>query len=61
MGKSKQNPRYNVISCRTSDAERDRIWAAVGNGNLSAFILEAVLEKIEREAVSAFPRGECEK
>jgi hypothetical protein len=58
MGKSKQNPRYNVISCRASDAERERIWTAVGKGNLSAFVLEAVLEKVKREQLREVSGGE---
>lgn len=49
MGKIKPNPRYNVISCRASEAERRSIQAVIGKGNLSAFLLEAALEKVRRE------------
>jgi hypothetical protein len=49
MGKWKENPRYNVMSCRANDAEWLEIAAAIGAGNRSAFFLEAVLEKVRRE------------
>ena len=35
MGKSKQNPRYNVLSCRASDPECLLIMERVGRGNLA--------------------------
>ena len=49
MGKIKENPRYNVISCRASKSERLEIAAVVGNGNLSLFLLDAAMEKVRRE------------
>ena len=49
MGKCKENPRYNVISCRVSDAELQAIESEVGPERLSGFLLEAALEKVLRE------------
>jgi len=49
MGKIRQHPKYNVLSCRASDAEWEEIDAVIGNGNRSAFLLEAALEKVRRE------------
>ena len=49
MGKTKSNPRYHVISCRVSAAEREEIHAEVGSNVLSAFVLQAVKDKIRRD------------
>jgi hypothetical protein len=49
MGKTKQNPRYNVISCRVADDELAQLNAAVLSVKRGTFIREAVMEKIERE------------
>lgn len=51
MGKWKQHPRYNILSFRASDSEVEEIEAVIGNnGNRSAFVLEAVMEKIRRDS-----------
>ena len=49
MGRPKATPRYNVLSCRTNDAEWIEISAAIGRANRSDFVRQAVLEKIRRE------------
>lgn len=49
MGKTRQNPRYNVLSCRTSDAEWAEINAVIGNRVVSDFVREALLEKARRD------------
>lgn len=49
MGKRRTTPRYNVISCRTSDAELEEISAVIGNGSRSDFVRDAVIEKARRE------------
>jgi hypothetical protein len=49
MGKPKASPRYNVLSCRTNDAEWEEISTAIGRGNRSDFLRQAVLEKIRRD------------
>lgn len=54
MGKTRQHPRYNVLSCRTSDAEWREIEAIIGNGNRSEFVRDAVLEKARRDRQRRF-------
>ena len=50
MGKMKQHPRYNVISCRVTDAELAEIAAVVGNGNRAEFMLQAILDAVRFSA-----------
>lgn len=48
MGKMKENPRYNVVSCRIDDETFDKIITTSNTYNMSAFIYDAIQEKLER-------------
>lgn len=52
MGRMKENPRYNVISCRVSDDLKQNIQHALGNRTRQEFIHEAIEAKLieERQA-----------
>lgn len=52
MGRMKENPRYNVISCRVSDDMKKSIVHAINGGSVQAFIHSALEEKLisERQA-----------
>lgn len=54
MGRMKQHPRYNVLSFRASDEKSLVIEAAINGGSKQAYLLEAVLEKIQRDEQYAF-------
>lgn len=45
MGKTKEHPRYNVLSFRVSDAELEELESAMIGGSRQDFLLEASLEK----------------
>lgn len=48
MGKMLENPRYEVLSFRVSDEERDAIKAVVPKGgNLAQFLRDAALDKVK--------------
>jgi len=49
MGKSKENPRYEVFSFRANDEEAAEIAAAVPKGERASYFLAAVKEKVLRE------------
>jgi len=50
VGRAKENPRYHVMSLRVGDDERDKILEHLGsNGNVSLFLLNAALEKVDRD------------
>lgn len=53
MGKTRQNPRYNVISCRVSDAELAEITSAIGSGTRQEYLLAAVSEKLINDRQAA--------
>ena len=38
MGKIKENPRYAVVSFRTTDEQKERLLEAKGNSSLSEFV-----------------------
>jgi len=46
MGLTKENPRYNVISCRVSDDMRQRISHALGNCTVQEYMHAALEEKL---------------
>jgi len=46
MGAKTENPRYNVLSFRASDEERQVIEAAINGGKKQDFLLAAALEKV---------------
>lgn len=50
MAQAKENPRYNVISARLSDEEKELLDAAMKKTGLlqSDFARDAILEKIGR-------------
>lgn len=52
MGKMKENPRYNVVSCRVSDAMNQSINHALGKRTRQEFVHEAIEAKLieERQA-----------
>ena len=45
MGKKQQNPRYNVLSFRVSDAELTEIEPVMIGGNRNDFLRDAVLKQ----------------
>jgi hypothetical protein len=51
MGKTKQQPRYNVLSVRLSDYELREISEQISDTNATRqdFILQALLEKTTRD------------
>lgn len=53
MGRMKQNPRYNVVSCRVSDNTKQNIKRALGNRTVQEFAHEAIEAKLieERQAM----------
>ena len=46
MGRMKENPRYNVVSCRVSDDTKQIINHALGNQTMQDFIHTAIEEKL---------------
>ena len=49
MGKMKDHPRYNVVSCRVDNDTINGITDyIIGKCSVSCFLLEAIQEKIER-------------
>lgn len=46
MGRMKQNPRYNVISCRVSDDTKQSITHALGGQSVQEFVHAAIEEKL---------------
>lgn len=47
MGKMKENPRYNIVSTRISDADLEAIEQS--GLSRSVFIQEAITEKLQRD------------
>lgn len=54
MGRMKQNPKYNVLSFRASDAEKKVIEAAINGGSRQGFLLAAALEKVLHDEQYAY-------
>ena len=50
MGKTKENPRYNVLAVRVSDEELEQIKAAVGRGTVQGYLLPLIQENLERRS-----------
>lgn len=52
MGRTKQHPRYNVLSCRVSDSLKQSINHALGSRTMQQFMHEAAEAKLieERQA-----------
>lgn len=52
MEAKKQNPRYNIVSCRVSDELRQSIKHTLGNRSVQNFLHSAIEEKLieERQA-----------
>jgi hypothetical protein len=46
MGKMKQNPRYNVISCRVSDKTKAGIERFLNGRSVQQFVHDAIEAKI---------------
>lgn len=46
MGRMKQHPRYNVLSCRVSDDTRSCIDHALGGRSVQEYIHAAIEEKL---------------
>lgn len=46
MGRKKQNPRYNVLSCRVSDAQLAAIRQALGGRSIQHYLIGAITEKV---------------
>ena len=46
MGRKKQNPKYNVLSCRVNDDLRQCISHALGQRSIQDFLHTAVEEKL---------------
>lgn len=46
MGKMKENPRYNVLSCRVSDDTRSCISHALGGRSVQEYVHAAIEEKL---------------
>lgn len=57
MGRMKQHPRYNVLSCRVSDDTRGCIDHVLGNRTMQQFIHAAIEAKlaVERQERSCQP------
>ncbi len=49
MGKTKPNPRYNVLSCRVSDELRKCVEHALGGQTRQDFLYRAIMEKLVRD------------
>jgi hypothetical protein len=54
MPKVIDNPRYNVVSARLSDAEKQCLETVRGSMPQSDFARAAILEKIERDRSGLF-------
>lgn len=46
MGKMKENPRYNILSCRVSDDLRASINHALAGRSIQEFVHAAIEEKL---------------
>lgn len=46
MGRRKQNPRYNILSCRVSDAQHASITQALDGRKVQQYLIEAITEKL---------------
>lgn len=60
MGRMKQHPRYNVVSCRISDDTKASIDHALGGRSIQEFVHAAIEEKLinDRQArIDALTRG----
>lgn len=49
MGKMKENPRYNVISCRVADDLRKRLDFTLDGRSIQEFVHSAVEDKLTAE------------
>ena len=49
MGRKKQNPKYNVLSCRVSNDLRQSISHALGNCSVQEYMHAAVEEKLRND------------
>ena len=49
MGKMKENPRYNIISTRISDADYFAIIEALSGRSLAEYLQQAISEKLIRD------------
>lgn len=49
MGKTKPNPRYNVLSCRVSDDLKQCVDRALGTQTRQDFLHRAIMEKLIRD------------
>lgn len=49
MGRMKQHPRYNVVSCRVSDDTKHNINHALGGRSVQEFVHAAIEEKLISE------------
>lgn len=46
MGRMKEHPRYNVLSCRVSDAQLAEISRALDGRTVQHYLIAAITEKI---------------
>lgn len=54
MGRQKQNPRYNVLSCRVSDDLRQCIEHALDGRTVQQFLDAAIQEKLINDRQARF-------
>lgn len=60
MGRMKENPRYNVVSCRVSDETKASIDHALAGHSVQEFVHAAIEEKLinDRQArIDVLTRG----
>ena len=52
MGRMKENPRYNVVSCRVSEDTKISLYHALGGRSVQQFVHDAITAKLieERQA-----------
>lgn len=46
MGRKKQQPRYNVLSCRVSDAQLAEISKSLNGRKIQHYLIGAITEKL---------------
>ncbi len=46
MGRQKQHPRYNVLSCRVSDAQLAEISKSLNGRKVQHYLIAAITEKL---------------
>lgn len=57
MGRMKQHPKYNVLSCRVSDDTRKCISHALGGRSVQQFIHAAIEEKLAKNRLAYIARA----